>query len=68
MRLTMCKDVASTPFHIQEDVTLKETLEEMTKRRIRRVFVNDSNAFISDRTAIDYIFSPEGIHVLRDEL
>jgi len=64
----MCKDVASPPFRLQNDATLKETLEEMIRRRIRRVFVNNSNAFISDRTAIDYIFSPEGIQVLRDEL
>ena len=64
----MCKDVASPPFRLQNDATLKETLEEMIRRRIRRVFVNNGNAFISDRTAIDYIFSPEGIQVLRDEL
>jgi predicted transcriptional regulator len=64
----MCKDVASPPFRLQSDATLKEALEEMIRRRIRRVFVNNSNAFVSDRTAIDYIFSPEGIQVLRDEL
>ncbi len=63
-----CKDVASPPFRLQNDATLKETLQEMIRRRIRRIFVNNSNAFISDRTAIDYIFSPEGIQVLRDEL
>jgi CBS domain-containing protein len=63
-----CKDVASSPFRLQNDATLKEALEEMIRRRIRRVFVNDSNSFVSDRTAIDYIFSPEGIRVLRDEL
>jgi len=63
-----CKDVASPPFRLENDATLKETLEEMIRRRIRRVFVNNTNAFISDRTAIDYIFSPEGIQVLRDEL
>jgi hypothetical protein len=64
----MCKDVASPPFRLRNDATLKEAPEEMIRRRIRRVFVNNSNAFISDRTAIDYIFSPEGIQVLRDEL
>ena len=63
-----CKDVASPPFHIQKDATLKETLEEMIRRRIRRAFVSNSNAFISDRTAIDYIFSPEGIQVLSHQL
>lgn len=64
----MCKDIASPPFRLQNDATLKEALEEMIRRRIRRIFVNNSNAFISDRTAIDYIFSPEGIQVLRHEL
>jgi hypothetical protein len=64
----LCKDVASPPFRLRNDATLKEALEEMIRRRIRRVFVNDSNAFISDRTAINYIFSPGGIQVLRDEL
>jgi hypothetical protein len=63
-----CNDVASPRFHLPSDATLKEALEEMIGRRIRRVFVNDSSAFISDRTAIDYIFSPEGIRVLRGEL
>jgi len=63
-----CKDVASPPFRLRDDATLIEALEEMIGRQIRRVFVNDSDAFISDRTAIDYIFSPEGIRVLRDEL
>ena len=63
-----CKDVASPPFCLQSDATLKEALEEMIRRRIRRIFVNNGNAFISDRTAIDYIFSPEGIQVLRHEL
>ena len=64
----MCKDVASPPIRLQSDATLKEAIEEMIRRRIRRIFVNDSNAFISDRTAIDYIFSPEGMQVLRHEL
>jgi len=64
----MCKDVASPTFRLKSDATLKEALEEMVRRRIRRVFVGNSDAFISDRTAIDYIFSPEGIQVLRDEL
>ena len=63
-----CGDVASTPFRLRNDSTLKEALEEMIRRRIRRVFVNDSNAFISDRTVIDYVFSPHGIQVLREEL
>jgi len=63
-----CKDVASPPFRLPSDATLKEALEEMIRRRIRRVFVNNSNAFISDRTAIGYIFSPEGIKVLKREL
>ena len=63
-----CMDVASTPFRLQNDATLKEALEEMINRRIRRIFVNDSNTFISDRTAIDHIFSPEGIQVLRHDL
>ena len=64
----MCKDVASSPFRLRHDATLKEAIEEMIRRHFRRVFVDDSNTFISDRTVIDYIFSPEGIQVLRDEL
>jgi len=63
-----CKDVASAPFRLRDDAPFKEALEEMIRRQIRRVFVNDDNAFISDRTAINYIFSPEGIKILRDEL
>jgi len=49
----MCKDVASSAFRLQSDATLIETLREMIRRRIRRVFVDNSNSFISDRTAID---------------
>jgi len=63
-----CSDVSSTPFRLRNDSTLKEALEEMMRRRIRRVFVNQGNAFISDRTVIDYVFSPHGIKVLREEL
>ncbi len=61
-----CADVMSKMFSLPPDATIGEALKEMVKRRIRRIFLEDGNTFISDRTVIRYLFSPEGLHLSRE--
>ena len=50
-------DVASPIVSLPANSTLKQTIEEMFDRRIRRMFVADTDGVISDRKIIDYLFS-----------
>jgi hypothetical protein len=51
--------VASPIFSMSSDASLKEVLQEMFTRRIRRIFLNgrSDNKVITDRRIISYIFS-----------
>jgi len=52
-------DVASrNVFSLRSDTSLKQALEEMITRRIRRVLISDTGRVISDRQIIDHVFSP----------
>lgn len=51
-------DVASSPiFSLPRDATLKQALEEMIERGKRRVFLDETDLAVSDRSIINHIFS-----------
>ena len=52
------RDVASQPFSVDRQTSLKEALSLMLERRIRRVFIEGANAFVSDREIVSSLFSP----------
>jgi len=45
-------------FSLKSDTSLKQALNEMVGRRVRRVLISDTGRVISDRQVIDYVFSP----------
>ena len=51
-------DVASPIFSMPETSSLHEALKAMFSKRYRKLFLGGRSAFISDRTIIDYLFSP----------
>jgi len=50
--------VGSPIFSMPGDSTLRKGLEEMLRRWHRRVFLEGTREFISDRSIVDYLFSP----------
>jgi CBS domain-containing protein len=58
-------EVASPIFRVPPHTTVGEALEHMFQRRIRRLFL-DERLFISDRSIVRFIFSPEILMELRD--
>jgi len=59
-------DIASSNiFSLKSDATLRQALEEMIHRQIRRVLISDTERVISDRQMIYHVFSParlEGVY------
>lgn len=54
-------------FSLPGGTRLREALQEMMNRRIRRVFLEgNSNSFVSDREILTYLFSPDRLAVARD--
>jgi len=51
-------DLASPIFGVSPETSLREVLEEMFNRRIRRIFLKGRDTVITDRGIISYIFSP----------
>ncbi len=51
------EDVATYPvFSLSEDTSLKQALEKMIEKKIRRVLITGTQKMISDRQIIDYVF------------
>ena len=50
--------VSSKTFSLSPNSTVRDALEQMFARRIRRVFVGQGREFVWDRSIIDYLFSP----------
>ena len=60
-------DVSSVPVAISKDASILEAIRTMVSHNIRRLFVEKGQgSFISDRTVIDYMFSPARLGVARD--
>ena len=58
-------DVASPVFSAERNVPLTKLLAFMLERRIRRVFLDRSDAYVSDRELVSYIFSPSRLEETR---
>jgi len=63
---TVVEDVASPPFYSPRGATLKTAIDKMFERRIRRVFIDGTRAFVSDRELISFIFSPRRLEDARN--
>ena len=60
-------EVGSIPIAISKDKPIIEAIRKMVSQNIRRLFVEkEQGKFISDRTLIDYMFSPQRLGVARD--
>jgi hypothetical protein len=54
------KDVASSPlFSVPIRATIKETVNEMVGRKLRRALISDSQRMVSDKEVFAYLFSGE---------
>lgn len=62
----LVKDVASSPFSLPRDANLKDAIGEMLNRSVRKVFIQGTKAFISDREIISFMFSPRRLEEVRD--
>ncbi len=51
-------ELASPIFSMPPETSIRTTLEEMFKRRIRRIFVKGRNSLVTDRRIIGYLFRP----------
>ena len=60
----VAEDVASPIFAMPGDASIREALETMLEHQYRRIFVEREGCYISDRSIIDYILSPEGLDSL----
>ena len=60
-------EVCSVPISISKDRPMIEAIRKMVSHNVRRLFIEEERRrFISDRTLIDYMFSPERLGVARD--
>jgi CBS domain-containing protein len=59
-------EVGSVPVTISKDEPIIFAIREMVSKNIRRLFVDKEERFISDRTVIDYMFSPGRLGIARD--
>lgn len=56
-------DIASKNiFSLTSNSSLKQALDEMSSRRIRRILVSDTGMIISDRQMIHHVFSPDRLN------
>lgn len=64
---TQTDEVCSIPIAIAGDQPIIEAIRKMISDNIRRLFVMEGKGkFISDRTIIEYMFSPKRLEVARD--
>jgi CBS domain-containing protein len=59
-------EVGSVPVTISKNELIIGAIREMVSKNIRRLFVENEERFISDRTVIDYMFSPGRLGIARD--
>jgi hypothetical protein len=59
-------EVSSVPIAISKDRPIIEAIRKMMSHNIRRLFVEkEQGKFISDRTLVDYMFSPRRLGIAR---
>ena len=61
------EEVSSVPIPVPKKEPIIEAIREMVSKNIRRLFVeSEEGRFISDRTVIDFMFSPVRLGLARD--
>jgi|GEM_PF-1205437 hypothetical protein len=60
-------EVSSSVLSMPSYTTLPELLSEMIGKRVRRIFVEGTSSFVSDRVLISYFFSTSTINMLRSQ-
>ena len=58
-------EVASQPIALDKETSVREALNLMIEKRIRRVFVRGTSAYVSDRELVSSIFSPRRLKEAR---
>ena len=59
------RDVASPVVTVDKHTSVREALKLMFDRRIRRVFIKGTDAFVSDREIVSRIFSPRRLKEIK---
>ena len=60
-------EVSSIPVAVSKDRPIVEAIRKMVDYNVRRLFVEkEQGRFISDRTLVDYMFSPQRLGIARD--
>ena len=60
-------EVSSVPIVISKERPIIEAIRKMVNHNVRRLFVEkEQGRFISDRTLVDHMFSPQRLDVARD--
>lgn len=60
-------DVASQPvLSLPRETGLQESVQELFKRRVRRVRISGTNAFVSDREILAFIFGPKRLDAAKE--
>ena len=61
------RDVASSPaFSLPGSTSIRQAVRELFRRRVRRVRIEGSNRFVSDREILAHLFSPAGLRTVKD--
>ena len=61
------RDVASSPvFSLPGSASLREAVREMFRRRVRRVRIEGTDRFVSDRDVLTHVFSPARLRVIKE--
>ncbi len=59
-------DVATMPISVTRDATIRDSISLMLERRVRRLFIQGTGSFVSDREIISYLFSPRKLQETKD--
>lgn len=59
-------EVATPRISLGRETPLREAISVMLERRIRRVFIRGTDAFVSDREIVSHIFSPRELLETKD--
>lgn len=61
----LCKEVASPIHYVSRETSLFDLLGEMLSKSVRRLFINQTISFISDKVLISYLFSSDTIRLVK---
>ena len=59
------RDVASRKVSVEPKTKIKDALDVMFERRIRRAFIKGTDSFVSDREIVSHVFSPRELEKVK---